>query len=174
MSRELIIRIGLFVGGLLILPLIVLVLGFMGALPFAGTAEPPAWEVSLGQSFLRSSLAGPASDLVNPIDPKSETDLVAGMRAFVNNCSGCHGTHNAPSPWGTGGFYPRVPQFAQVPPELTAPEMFVAVRNGIRYSGMGAWDERMLSDKQVWQIVTFLDNIERLPPAVDARWKAPR
>ena len=36
---------------------------------------------------------------------------------------------------GGNGFYPRVPQFAEAPPNLRPEEMFLVVRNGVRYSG---------------------------------------
>jgi mono/diheme cytochrome c family protein len=49
--------------------------------------------------------------------------------------------------------------------------MFFVVKNGIRYSGMGAWDG-MLSDVQIWQVVTFLSNLKSLPEPVAAEWKA--
>ena len=74
---------------------------------------------------------------------------------------------------GRGGFYPRVPQFADVPPSLTAPEMFFVVNNGIPYTGMGAWDG-MLSDVEIWQVVTFLNNLRSLPEPVAAEWKTKR
>jgi hypothetical protein len=70
---------------------------------------------------------------------------------------------------GTRNFYPRVPQLAEHPARLDAGEMFVVVKRGIRYSGMGAW-EGMLSDEDIWRIVTFLGIAHDLPPAVAATW----
>jgi len=48
--------------------------------------------------------------------------------------------------------------------------MFVAVKNGIRYSGMGAWNG-MMSDEDIWKVVTFPEHIQSLPPEVQAEWK---
>jgi mono/diheme cytochrome c family protein len=95
------------------------------------------------------------------------------MKIFRANCAGCHGEFGHPSQWGTTGFYPRVPQFADVPPTLSAPEMFFVVKNGIRYTGMGAWDG-MLSDGEIWQVVTFLNNLKSLPEPVATEWTAKR
>jgi hypothetical protein len=50
--------------------------------------------------------------------------------------------------------------------------MFFVVKNGIRYSGMGAWDG-MISDTEIWQVVTFLSNIKSLPEPVAAAWTKP-
>jgi hypothetical protein len=35
---------------------------------------------------------------------------------------------------------------------------------------MGAWNEEMLSEKEVWEVITFLSRLNSLPPAVDAEW----
>jgi len=53
-----------------------------------------------------------------------------------------------------GGLYPDVPQLADNQPHLSAPQMFAAIKDGIRYSGMGAWDG-MMSDEEIWKVATF-------------------
>ena len=68
-------------------------------------------------------------------------------------------------------FYPRVPQFTDNQPHLSAPQMFVPIKDGIRYSGMGAWDG-MISDEEIWKVATFLEHIGSLPAEVEANWKA--
>jgi hypothetical protein len=47
--------------------------------------------------------------------------------------------------------------------------MFVAIKYGIRYSGMGAW-EGMMSDQDIWKVATFLEHIQSLPPEIQASW----
>lgn len=173
MPRDIIVRIVCFVGGLLFIPLVVSILGFAGALPYAATPDPPGWEESLGQSFLEASIASEAASLTNPITADNEADLLAGMRVYRMNCAGCHGDADAPSKWGTRGFYPRVPQFADAHPDLTAAEMFVILRDGIRYSGMGAWRD-LMSEHERWQVANFLSSLDHLPAAVEVRWKNPR
>jgi hypothetical protein len=49
--------------------------------------------------------------------------------------------------------------------------MFWIVRHGVRYSGMGAWNEEMLPDKELWEVVTFLSRLNSLPAEVDAEWR---
>jgi mono/diheme cytochrome c family protein len=91
------------------------------------------------------------------------------MKTFKNACAGCHGDADQPSQWGTTSFYPRVPQFVQEPTRLTAPQMFWVVKHGVRYTGMAAWDG-LLSDDEIWKVVTFLSNSEQLPPRVAAEF----
>ena len=154
--------------GVLLLPLGVAILGSMGVLPVAATAQPPWLEVSAARNALAASLQRDAVGLT-PI-PVSESALLAGLRIYRDNCAGCHGDFHQPSKWGSSGFYPRVPQFPERASTLATAEMFVAVKHGIRYSGMGAW-ESLLSDDDIWRVVTFVSHMHQLPPAVEAAWQ---
>jgi cytochrome c553 len=66
-----------------------------------------------------------------------------------------------------------VPQFWRVEEDdVPAPEeAFVAIRDGIRYSGMGAWNG-MLSEQQMWQLANFVSRMHHLPPDVNRAWNA--
>ena len=157
---------------ILFLVLVVAISARLGWWPVSATAMPSQWESAFGQATLQASLSRQARGLTNPIQPSKEV-LIAGLKTFKINCAGCHGSRGQPSQWGTRNFYPRVPQFADNPPHLSAPQMFVAVKHGIRYSGMGAWDG-MMSDEEIWKVATFLEHIGSLPPEVEANWKAPQ
>jgi mono/diheme cytochrome c family protein len=157
-----------FAAGALVLPLVVLCAAGLGLLPADAVSAPPMWESRLGQAVLKVSLSYKAVGLSNPIE-SSDAELLAGMEAFKNNCSGCHGDAGTVSHWGNSNFYPRVPQFAQSPPALTATEMFVAIKHGIRYSGMFANEQ--MKDERIWQIATFLSRLSSLPPDVDRAWR---
>lgn len=142
-----------------------------GLLPMTATATPPSAEVSIARDAVHASLKRQATGLHNPLTPSNEV-LLAGLKIFKMNCAGCHGTRGQPSQWGTQNFYPRVPQFASEAPKLGAPQMFVAIKYGIRYSGMGAW-QGMMTDEQIWNVATFLEQIDKLPPEVEAGWTSP-
>jgi mono/diheme cytochrome c family protein len=142
----------------------------LGWWPVAATSRPPQLESALGQCVLSASLSRQAAGLTNPVQPSNDV-LIAGLKIFKMNCTGCHGTPGQPSQWGTQNFYPRVPQFGDQPPKLTAPQMFVAIKYGIRYSGMGGWNG-MMSDEEIWKAATFLEHIGSLPPEVQENWKS--
>jgi len=161
-----------FLLGLVFVPLLAAVAGSLGRLPVAATAAPPAWETRLAGRAVQASLAREAAGLTSPI-PATDENLRTGLRLYRNNCAGCHGDFGSPSPWGTTGFYPRVPQFAEQPSRLKTPEMFLVVKHGIRYSGMGAW-AGMLPDDDIWRVVSFLGRIRNLPPGVEEKWKQKR
>ena len=150
--------------GLVLFPLGFLLVLWGGFWPTAATSQPSSWENRIASRALQAYVDRVAPPETNPITA-SEENLLAGMKTFKSACAGCHGDADRPSHWGTTSFYPRVPQFAQEPPRLTAPQMFWIVKHGVRYTGMAAWDGE-LSDDEIWKVVTFLSHLEHLPPRV--------
>src|SRR5690242_12588033 len=161
-----------FIAGAIFLPLLLLAAALLGWLSSDSLTAPPGWEERIGEAALDASLDRRAEGVVNPIAPGDEAALVAGMTLYGENCAGCHGGVRGPSTWGSTGFYPRVPQFWQEHHEHLSPtEAFVTIRDGIRYSGMGAW-RGTLSEPEIWQVANFVSRMHSLPPRVDAQWRA--
>src|SRR6266853_121712 len=144
---------------ILFLVLVVAIEARVGWWPVNATPVAPQWESAFGQATLQATLSRQACGLKNPIQPSKEVFLT-GLKIFKMNCAGCHGSRGQPSQWGTRNFYPRVPQFADNPPHLSAPQMFVAIKDGIRYSGIGAWDG-MMSDERFGKWQRFSNTSDR-------------
>jgi len=171
--RGMAIAVGLaFLAGLVFPALVFLLVGFAGLFPVAGTGTPSRLETRLARLFVERSLAREAAKVVVPAAPQEDVTLLKGLKTYRRNCAGCHGKFGAPSRWGTTSFYPRVPQFADEGSSLSPAQMFVAVKHGIRGTGMGAWAAN-LSDEEIWPVVWFLQRLRSLPPEVDQAWKAP-
>jgi mono/diheme cytochrome c family protein len=96
--------------------------------------------------------------------PSNEETMVAGAKLYVNHCAGCHGVPSNPDSQFAHSFNPEVPSFFKDAPDMAEHQNFYIIKHGIRWTGMPAWD-KTLDDTQTWQIVTFLSNIEKLPPA---------
>jgi thiosulfate dehydrogenase len=160
--------LGVF-AGFLIAPLLAIVIMLLGFWPIAATEQPPVMETRIASSALNAAVSHAARKLNNPLSPSSET-LRAGMKFFRENCAGCHGEPGKPSAWGMNSFYPRVPQFAEEPPNKPDWQLFWIVKNGVRYSGMGAWGG-LASDEKIWQVAMFLNRMNNLPPDVGAEWR---
>jgi mono/diheme cytochrome c family protein len=154
--------------GLSIFPLGALIAAKSGFFPTDATSEPPAWEKTFAGMAFDASVTRHAPRVANPVQANDQETL-AGMKIYRNACAGCHGDAHQPSDWGVNDFYPRVPQFAQEPPRKPDWQMFWIVKHGIRYSGMGAWDKQ-ISDKEIWEAVTFLSRLNSLSPAVAEEW----
>ena len=159
------------VAGLLVIPVVAWCLASLGAFSFEATATPPGWERAIARVSFDASVARRAPRILNPIRATPEA-LLAGMKVYLDDCAGCHGSYGRDSGWGSEDFYPRVPQFARTPPRKPDWQLFWIVKRGVRYSGMGAWD-RQVPDSTIWLLVTFLSHLDSRPPSVEAAWRKP-
>ncbi len=130
-------------------------------------------------SLLESKIAMPSLDAAvdrrvsetqNPVKP-TDSSLISGMNVYQANCSSCHGDIHRPRGILADSLYPRAPQFFEDVPDMPENQNFYIVQHGIRLSGMPAW-KQVLTDQEMWQAVTFLSYIDKLPPQVSEEWKA--
>jgi mono/diheme cytochrome c family protein len=171
--RGVTLRLGLaFLAGLLFPVLVFVLVSVTGLFPVAATEAPSHLETRVARLFVQRALAREAGKVVVPAPPQEDVTLLHGLRTYRRNCAGCHGKYGAPSRWGTTSFYPRVPQFADEGSSLSPAQMFVAVKHGIRGTGMGAWAVN-LPDEEIWPVVWFLQRLRSLPPEVEQAWRAP-
>jgi mono/diheme cytochrome c family protein len=154
---------------LLVIGLFGLAEATLGLVPTNADATPPRLERRVAMSALDASMERHAPRVSSPIPPTDE-NLIDGMKVYTMNCSMCHGTlDNRPSPL-EKSFYPPAPQLILDP--LADPEwhIYYAVRSGVRYTGMPAWN-KALSDQDTWKVTAFLARIQTLPPGVRDYWK---
>ncbi|MBZ5650819.1 MAG: cytochrome c [Acidobacteriia bacterium] len=157
-----------------VITLLVLLLGglaiaTLGFLPTNADSVPPKMERRIAMSAMDASMERHAPRLTNPVPPTDE-NLIDGMKIYTMNCAGCHGgLDNKPSPLDRS-FYPPPPQLIIYPLDDPEWHIYYAVRTGIRYTGMPAWN-KALSDQDMWKVTAFLSRIEKLPPAVQDYWK---
>lgn len=145
--------------GVIVVAGLLAVAGVLGRLPSKSTSEPPKWESSFAMRALDASLEKRSAGLKNPIAANDAAALAAGKKIYADNCAGCHGDVKGPSGWGSHDLYPRAPQFFQEGVDVTAPEAFAAIHDGIRYSGMGAWGDQM-KDDEIWKVANFVATIK--------------
>jgi len=151
----------LFLGGLAIATL--------GLLPTNADSTPPKIESHFAMSALDASMERHAPRVTSPVPPTDE-NLIDGMKIYTMNCAGCHGNlDHKPSDFGRS-FYPPAPQLIVQPVDDPEWHIYYAVRTGIRYTGMAAWN-KTLSESDMWKVTAFLSRIEKLPPAVQDYWK---
>jgi mono/diheme cytochrome c family protein len=161
--------------GLAAMPAVALVMAWLGVFPMHAKAVAPGWEEAFAQYALKRAVERRAPHVSNPL-PQTDETLLAGLKVFRNACAGCHGDAGTTSDYG-GSFYPPVPQFAKNPPHLADWQLFYVIKNGVRYSGMSAWDGQWrngVSDDRMWKVATFLSRLDSLPPAVEAEWRKPQ
>jgi mono/diheme cytochrome c family protein len=144
-----------FIAGLAAAPVLFGLAGIAGWLPSNATSAPPQWESSIGMRALDASLEKRSAGLSNPLAAKDVVALAAGKKLYSDNCAGCHGDVKGPSKWGASGFYPRAPQFFQEGSDVDPAEAYAAIKDGVRYSGMGAWRDLMKED-EIWSVANFV------------------
>jgi len=158
----------------IIVTLVVLLMGGSGAallgfLPTRANAPPPDWERHLAMSALDNSVERHARHVNNPVPPTDE-NLIEGLKIYTMNCAGCHGgIDRKPAELGRS-FYPPAPNFVLHPSDDEEWHIYYVVQNGVRYTGMPAWD-RTLPETDMWKVTALLSRMEKLPPAVQEYWK---
>ena len=69
-------------------------------------------------------------------------------------------------------FNPPALAFFKDAPDMPENQNFYIIQHGVRWTGMPAW-KGTLSDAQTWQLVTFLSNVEKLPPVALKEFEFP-
>jgi mono/diheme cytochrome c family protein len=166
---------GKFLLGILFTVVIIFLGGFVllkkGYVNLAADVEPWPFEKSLAMGAVDASTERHAPDRKNPNSP-SEATIVAGAQLYLNHCAGCHGVPSNPDSTFGKSFYPPVPAFFKDAPDMPENENFYIIAHGTRWTGMPAWN-KTLTEAQIWQIVMFLSNIEKLPPAASKVFEPP-
>lgn len=147
--------LALFLGGYIVMK--------SGLIDFSADTPPSDTETHLAMSTVDASTDRHAPELKNPLATNEET-MVSGADLYMNHCAGCHGLPSNQDSVFAKSFNPPVPMFFKDPPDMSQNQNFYIIQHGIRWTGMPAWN-KTLNDTQIWQLVTFLSNIEKLPPA---------
>lgn len=91
-----------------------------------------------------------------------------GYLRFRDNCVPCHGAPGvAPGDAGKG-MLPLPNNLAESAREMAPREIFWVVKNGIKMTGMPAWEFRF-EDEEIWAIVAF---VKRLPGISPRQYRA--
>ncbi len=165
---------GLFLG-IIVGVLLCVAAGYLaitnGLIPARGDVAPDQLETWAAHKALHAVLNREATDK-SPLEA-SEKNLMAGAKVYGSNCSFCHGTPKDPTPSGAKGFNPGPTLFADGDMVTDDPEGFThwKIEHGIKFTGMPTFSPTLSKD-EIWQVTLFLKNMDKLPPKVDAYWKA--
>lgn len=156
--------------GLIAIPIIGFLYFRMGRLPVAVGDSPFVYERQIVHWPLHARIDSEMPKNA-PIEA-SATNLEAGAHIYRQQCAACHGLYGRPSSFAEH-MYPKAPQLwaphsdgvvgvSDDPPG----ETYWKVSNGIRLSGMPAFD-KVMNSTQMWQVSLLLANADKpLPPGV--------
>ncbi|HVB56823.1 MAG TPA: c-type cytochrome [Candidatus Acidoferrales bacterium] len=142
---------------------LVLLFVFMGFVNMRADNPPSKMETAFAGHAMDASVARAAPKLTNPVTA-DEASLVAGARIYRDHCALCHGDPAHPKSPLADSLNPPAPQFATDMADMPENQNFYILQHGIRWTGMPGW-KNVLSEQQVWQTVTFLSHMQKLPPA---------
>jgi len=100
----------------------------------------------------------------------SQADRIrSGFAQYRAHCLECHGAPGI-APRGVAmGMTPAPANLVSTAREWEAAEIYWVVRNGIKMSGMPAWQYR-LSERNMWDIVAFVKLMPGMSPQTFAQW----
>lgn len=154
---------------LLLLGVVGMGFALLGFMPMNANAKPPRMEQRIATSALDASMERHAARVNSPIPPTDE-NLIEGLKIYTMNCALCHGGLDRKTSVLGRSFYPPAPGLILYPLDDPEWHVYYAIRNGIRYTGMPAWD-KTLSESDTWKVTSFLTRVEKLPPAVQDFWQ---
>src|SRR5258708_1943766 len=136
----------------------------LGFMPTNADATPPALEEHIAMSALDASMDRHAPRVANPV-PATDDNLIEGAKIYTMNCAVCHGTMDYKPSALEHSMYPPPPQMLLDPPDDPEGHIYFAVRTGVRYTGMPAWN-KALTDEEMWKVPGFMARLQKLPPGV--------
>ena len=164
---------GKFILGIVFAVIVLLLVAFglatLGLVPTRANVTPSQSEAHFAMSALDSSVDRHAPHLNNPV-PVTDENLIEGLKLYTMNCALCHGGVDRHPGQFEHSLYPAPPNLITDPDTDPEWHVFYIVKNGIRYTGMPAWD-KSLPDDDMWKITAFLSRVDKLPAGVQEYWK---
>jgi mono/diheme cytochrome c family protein len=162
------------IGALAILGLIgAAVFFFGGYYSVASTAENPAIVDWLIARVRQASIGRYATDKP-PAALDSADTIRAGARAYaVRGCATCHGAPGVNWAKFSEGLRPYPPDLKELVKDRTPEQLFWAVKNGIKMTGMPSFGAIEVPDEEIWRIAAFVKKMPTVSEADFKSWSAP-
>lgn len=130
---------------------------------FSARAEPTHLEAGLAQTMLKLATPSGAHNRRNPI-ATTPVSVKQGMEHYADHCAQCHANNGSGQTMLGSGMYPKPPDMRlPATQHKTDGELFNAIENGIRLSGMPAFGSADGSTAdESWRLVLFLRHLPAL------------
>ncbi len=115
---------------------------------------------TLLEEAMHDSVRYHARNVVTP-PPDPARRLPRGAAVYRDNCAQCHGAPGVPQSDFAKAMQPVPGPLVDVMQRWTPRELYWITRNGIKMSGMPAW-EFHLADDDIWSVVAFMQHMPRL------------
>ena len=116
------------------------------------------------------SVRGHAKVIVAPASV-SPAQVRRGFCEYETHCVACHGASAVARERWVSGMEPAPPYLVDATHKWRPRELFWIAKNGIKMTGMPSWRNAM-SDREIWDVVAWLEASRDLPPQTYVRWRA--
>jgi mono/diheme cytochrome c family protein len=168
-------RLLAFIGALAIIAVIGGAVFFFGGFYSVAESEDNPAIVDWALASIRgASVAAHATDTPPPPSLDDPATVKAGARAYATiGCVNCHGGPPDAN-WAkwSEGLKPVPADLKIMAKEQTAPQLFWAIKNGIKFTGMPSFSLAGASDEQIWSIVAFIKALRNMSDADYKAWTA--
>ena len=128
--------------------------------------KPGNFEYAVANYALKLSIPKAVKNAKNPERP-TPAALIDANKYFSENCAVCHGNDGSGKTDTARGLSPEVPDLkAAHVQNLSDGEMFYIIKNGVRFTGMPAWN---LRDEQIWKMVLLTRQLSRPGTSPESR-----
>ncbi|MGH9864591.1 MAG: c-type cytochrome [Candidatus Acidiferrales bacterium] len=160
-----------FILGIIVTIVVIAAVGLFvletGRVDMRADVPPSSLETRIAAPAMDASVERHAPKVANPVQP-TEQNLTDGAEIYSFKCAQCHGDPAEPKSRLAETLYPPPPQFfGDDRPDMPEFQNFFITVHGIRNTGMPGWKSALTND-QIWKVVTFLSNIDKLPPKAKA------
>ena len=133
---------------------------------FSARDEPSRVEALAARAMRRLAVPAELRGRPNPVPPTPAV-LAEGRAHYADHCAGCHGVDGRGQTAMGPNFYPPVPDMTLPETQSRSDgELFAAIENGIRLTGMPAWGNGTeASAEGSWGLVHFIRSLPRLTVA---------
>jgi mono/diheme cytochrome c family protein len=141
---------------------------FGGFYNVAQTASNPAI-VDWALASVRGASVAARGTETPPVNLDEPETIKAGARLYSTiGCVHCHGGPGVKWSKFSEGVKPEPADLDAMAKERTAPQLFWAIKNGIKFTAMPSFGMAGVSDQDVWSIVAF---VKKLPTVSEDEYK---
>lgn len=159
-----------FILGVLFTIIVIILVGIFvvetGRVDMRADNPPSGMERHLAGGAMDASVERNAPKVTNPLQPTNE-NLIGGATVYLSHCALCHGDPARPRSPLAESLNPPAPQFMTDAADMGDQDNYYITQHGVRWTGMPAW-KNVLSDQDIWQVVTFIGRMNNLPLEVKA------
>ena len=132
---------------------------------FSARATPSRLETVLARYTRSLAMPASAKSLQNPIADTPEVQHEA-MAHYADHCASCHANDGSGDTMYGKGLYPKPPDLrAAATQNLTDGELFFAIQNGVRLTGMPAFGSPGDDGTDSWKLVRFIRHLPTITPS---------